>query len=225
MISPMCAIAVSGPMPGMVCTRGHMGCVRSIAWSFSVSYAIRFSKASTSSERCRNISALTGSAWPAYPRAHGRPTYGMCLCRGGAPSHTYAGADASHAPTRCGPRHCFADGFGLMGIVLWRLHRGIDERWRHQPHGMDMIADTPRPVVRPSTHVHAHADRRQCRDQVQPLTMGRMLSEHHRMSVIHPDDVTQQCNAVEAEDAPLLCQKTRLHIANGCSRCRNHAGV
>lgn len=53
------AVALTGHIPGMVCSRGHSGRARPIAASFSAEYAKRFSRLSNASYRGQQPSVLS----------------------------------------------------------------------------------------------------------------------------------------------------------------------
>src|SRR6185437_14485828 len=78
-----------------------------------------------------------------------------------------------------GPGHCFADGFGVSGIVLLPLDVGLHIGRRHQAHVMTERLEFARPMMRRSTGLDANQAWRQLLEERQDVAALQLTADEH----------------------------------------------
>ena len=110
-----------------------------------------------------------------------------------------------------GPGDGFADGGGIGGVVLAALAAhavGRDELGRHQPDGVAVVPEQPRPVVRAGAGFHADQAGRQLGDQRQLVARHLGLDQRgfaRFINAMHGKDVLGEIdsNSDNAHGLPL----------------------
>ena len=148
------------------------------------------------------LSAFSGST---MPNSASRPR--MRLMHGGARCDVALAGAVHHQPRSAGRSvltgtkrmfgrvHGFADRRGVGGVVLAALAAhavGRDELGRHQPHGVAVGCEQPRPVVRAGAGFHADGARRQRGDQLMQLGARHLGLTSCTACPLHPRRARQR---------------------------------
>lgn len=103
-----------------------------------------------------------------------------------------------------GALHRLADRGGVGSVVLAALARHAVRRDKlrgHQPHGVAVRLEQPRPVVRTRTGLHADGARRQCDDQLQQPGAGHGRAHQLRpASLVHPVDSEDVLGEIDSNE-------------------------
>ncbi|MFK4492260.1 transposase [Bradyrhizobium sp. USDA 336] len=93
------------------------------------------------------------------------------------------------------PLGCFADRFGVSGIVLLPLHERLDVTWSNQPDSMSQLRNLPRPVMAAGTCLHGDRAGRLRGKEPKHLIAAQLFPEQHtsrRIPAMHLEHILRQ---------------------------------
>src|SRR6185312_10972770 len=209
------AVAIMGPMPGIVAKRWLTGLL--LCQPISC-----FSSAEIAASSCSICTASTCSTWrarlgrrvssssrmiaislPTLRRPCGAITPNSARCARRAFTSIVRWRTSRSRP-RCSstaaccsavlpgtkahrrPYNRLANGLGIRSVVLVPLDVSLHILRRHQPYLMAQRAQLPRPVVRRRTCLHPHQTARQSTEERQNLRSPKLLAQNRRPRCIDP---------------------------------------